>query len=138
MTSSIKLPDGDNLSFIQPAPAVDLSGMHLTNSIVVLQVMEQIPTMAGGKIKLNSKDTEDYAKLGNVGRVLKVGPRAFLNQYSAVTPEEMVGKFALFNPYTGYQIKYKGARLSLVDDFNIRFVLDNITDLDREFVLSTF
>lgn len=117
----------------------DSEGLHLTKASVLVEVLTQIPSIAGGMIKLTDKDTEDYAKLGNIGRVVKLGPAAFGPRSPIEIPrEDVVGKFVMFNPYTGSQFMYKGQRLSLIDDFNILAILDDINDVDREFILKSF
>jgi len=117
----------------------DVTGLYLTKASLVVEVLTQIPSLAKGKLQLTDKDTEDYARLGNIGRIVKLGPAAF----GARSPidldrELLVGKYVMFNPYTGYQFMYKGARLNILDDFNVQAVLDNVDDIDREFVLKTF
>lgn len=117
----------------------DVSGLHLTKASVLLEVLTQVPSIAKGALMLTDKDTEDYARLGNIGRIVGLGPAAF-GQRSPINLErdQLIGKYVLFNQYTGSQIRYKGTRLNINDDFNVLAVIDDITAIDREFVLGTF
>lgn len=117
----------------------DVEGLHLTKAAILVEVLTQVPSIANGMLKLTDKDTEDYARLGNIGRVVKLGPASFGARSPIEIPrEEVVGKYVMFNPYTGSQFMYKGARLNILDDFNVLAILDNIDDVDREFVLGSF
>jgi co-chaperonin GroES (HSP10) len=115
----------------------DVTGLHLTKASLLIEVLTQIPSI--GILKLTDKDTEDYARLGNIGRVVKLGPAAFgARSPIEIDRESIIGKYVIFNPFTGYQFMYKGARLNVLDDFNVIAVLDNVEDVDREFVLRSF
>ena len=117
----------------------DVTGLHLTKASIIVEVLTQVPSIGKGALMLTDKDTEDYARLGNIGRIAGLGPAAFGSRAPIdVKREDLIGKYVLFNPYTGYQFMYKGARLNILDDFNVLCVLDNVNDIDREFVLKTF
>ena len=133
---TLKLTEDGN---VEAAALPDVKGLHLTKSAVLLEVLAMIPSIGNGVFRLTDKDTEDYARLGNIGRIVGLGPNAFgARSPINVERDSLVGKFVLFNSYTGYQVIYKGTRLNINDDFNVLAVLDDVNDLDREFILSTF
>lgn len=118
----------------------DVSGLYLTKASILVEVLTQVPSIGNGLMTLTDKDTEDYARLGNIGRIVALGPAAFSSARSPIDVEKeaLVGKYVMFNQYTGHQFMYKGTRLNILDDFNVLAVLDDINDVDREFILRTF
>ena len=114
-------------------PDPDLSKIRMAGSWILVR---PVPTQAEkvGSIILATSAQEDVKYLHNVGKVLKVGPRAYKTKDDKVVQYIegglALGDFAQWERFVGKKFRYQGVNLVLIRDTDIQFVVDNPLDID--------
>ena len=116
-------------------PDPDLSGLRLLG-LTMLVRPTGIRKQTKGGIFMPDSVTESMAYLNTCGRVLAISPLVptFSEIYQA-SPWE-VGEYVCYGKNAGIKMQYKGVRLLLLNDENVKLVVKDPTDLNPAFNLS--
>lgn len=114
-----------------PAPLPDVPGHFVLVRPVTLR-----PKTKGGLI-LPDKFQEDAKYLTTVGKVLKVGATAYLDGDRFPTGAWCdEGDYVVYGRNDGTRFLYKGVRVILIYDDQVKMVIDDPKDIDPTFNLS--
>ena len=113
-----------------PTPLPEIPGYH-----ILVRPVSVKQTTKGGII-LPDSTKSDMAYLTTVGRVLKVGVRAYQDDKVANGAWCKEGDYVCYGKHTGSKFFYKGVNLLLLFDDDIKMVVEDAKDLDPTFNLS--
>lgn len=118
-------------------PDPDIKGFNITGHNLVLRPLHVEGKTKGGII-LASKTQQDIQYLMNVCKVLKLGPRAYVqDMFKETGPWCKEGDFVLIPKIGGQKILFKGTPLTIIPCDRVIAVLDNPKDVDPNFNIST-
>lgn len=113
-----------------PTPLPSVVGWSLLVRPVVIR------SKTKGGILLPAKTKDDIAYLTTVGRVLALGSMAYTGPNFVMTDGSLckpwckVGDFVCYGKFKGTKFTYKGVKLLLINDDDVRMVLANPDDLN--------
>ena len=113
-----------------PTPLPTIPGYN----ILVRPVSVKAKTKGG--IILPDSTKSDMAYLTTVGRVLKVGDRAYKDDKFEGKPWCKEGDYVCYGKHAGNKFLYKGVQLLLIFDDEVKMVVEDAKDLDPTFNLS--
>lgn len=132
---SLSNANDETTSVLDPDP--DIKGFRITGHRLLLRPLHIEGKTKGGLI-LASKTQNDLSYLMNVCKVLDLGPRAYKQEiFEETGPWCSKGDYVLIPRLGGQKIKYKGVPLILISCDQVLSILDDPSDVDPNFNIST-
>ena len=131
-----ELPTSSTISTPVDAPDPDITGFNITGYNIVLRPLHVEGKTKGGII-LATKTQQDVQYLMNVCKVLKLGPRAYVQDlFKETGPWCKEGDYVLIPKIGGQKILYKGTPITIIPCDRVIAVLDDPKDIDPNFNIS--
>jgi|TARA_R110000803_G_scaffold14670_1_gene40688 co-chaperonin GroES (HSP10) len=122
----------DDKEVADPDTLPNLTGFH----VLVRPVSVKRQTKGG--IILPDSTREDIAYLTTVGRVIALGDLAYEDKTKFPKgPWCKVGDYVSYGKHSGVKLRYKGVRLLLIFDDQVIMTINDPTDLDTSYNLSS-
>lgn len=114
-------------------PDPDLSDFHITgHNIIVRPLLVESKTKGG--ILLTDSLTKDVNYLMNVCKVLKLGPRAYVqDMFEETGPWCKEGDYVLIPKIGGQKMKYKGVPVTIISCDRVIAVLEDPSTIDPNY-----
>ena len=90
-----------------------------------------------GNILLPETFREAVGSLANVGRVLSISGLTRSDSEYYKDLKWKVGDYVVFGKYAGIKMKFQGVKLVLLNDEDVKLLIDDPSDLDPTFNLMT-